>query len=134
MSALSRKRFFPQNVNRESHAIKICAYQLGHSPHLSLLKKMVAIFTKRIWQPQPRHKWQRKKRNLAVDDAVLLYEEQVPAGTWPVGRVVEVYPDTHGRVRQVQVKTKNILLRRLSSNSAPFNCGVMKIKFCLVQL
>ena len=61
---------------------------------------------------QPRQKWQSEERNLAVDDIVLLYEEQVPRSKWQVGRVVEVYPDTHGRVRQVQVKTKNTLLRR----------------------
>jgi len=56
---------------------------------------------------QPRWKCQSEERNLAVDDIVLLYEEQVPRSKWQVGRVVEVYPDTHGLVRQVQVKTKN---------------------------
>jgi len=61
---------------------------------------------------QPRQKWQSEERNLVVDDIVLLYEEQVPRSKWQVGRVVEVYPDTHGRGRQVQVKTKNMLLRR----------------------
>ena len=43
--------------------------------------------------------WQRKEGNLAVDDIALLYEEQVPRSEWQVGRVVEVYLETHGRVR-----------------------------------
>jgi len=61
---------------------------------------------------QPQQKWQREKRNLVVDDIVLLCKEQVPCSKWQGGRVVEVYPDTHGRLRQVQVETKNTLLRR----------------------
>ena len=61
---------------------------------------------------QPPQKWKSEEKNLAVDDIVLLYEEQVPRSKWQVGRVIEVYPDAHGRVRQVQAKTKNTLLRR----------------------
>jgi len=52
------------------------------------------------------------KKGISADDIALLYEEQVPCSKLQVGRVVEVYLETHGRVRKVEVITKNTLLRR----------------------
>ena len=39
------------------------------------------------------------KKGISVDDIALLYEEQVPRSKLQVGRAVEVYLETHGRVR-----------------------------------
>ena len=40
-------------------------------------------------------------------DVVLLADERVPRGQWPLGRVVRTHSDTAGNVRSVEVKTEN---------------------------
>ena len=47
---------------------------------------------------QSRQKWQVQQKNFAVDDVVLVYDEHTPRGKWPLGRVVETYPDKQGHV------------------------------------
>jgi len=61
---------------------------------------------------QVRNKWQKVQSNFAVDDVVLLYDDSAPRGKWPLGRIVEVYPDKQGRIRQVLVRTTTQTLRR----------------------
>ena len=53
---------------------------------------------------QPRQKWSGERRNLCVDDVVLLKEEGVLRGHWPMGRVTEVHPSKDGLVRSVSVQ------------------------------
>ena len=53
-----------------------------------------------------RQKWKREVRNIAVDDVVLVADENSPRGRWHVGRVVKTLPGTDGRVRTAEVKTK----------------------------
>ncbi|XP_064614545.1 uncharacterized protein LOC135478203 [Liolophura sinensis] len=53
-----------------------------------------------------RSKWQRKGRQLQVDDIVLLTEINVPRGKWNLGRIVETYQGQDGIVRNVKVKTQ----------------------------
>ena len=53
-----------------------------------------------------RQKWKREVRNIAVDDVVLVADENSPRGRWHVGRVVKTLPETDGRVRTAEVKTK----------------------------
>jgi len=61
---------------------------------------------------QVRHKWTKLEKNYKVKDVVLLYDEHVPRSKWKMGRIVEVYPDSCNRVRQVLVKTSAGVLRR----------------------
>ena len=49
---------------------------------------------------------------LAVGDLVLVVGKNSPRGHWPKGIVQEVFPDRHGTVRQVTVKTATSVLRR----------------------
>ena len=49
---------------------------------------------------------EREVRNIAVDDVVLVAEENSPRGRWHVGRIVKVLPGIDGRVRTAEVKTK----------------------------
>ena len=49
---------------------------------------------------QSRNKWRKPSNNLRVDDVVLLKEDS-PRCLWPMGRVVEPFPDRDGRVRKV---------------------------------
>ena len=52
-----------------------------------------------------------KRPNLAVGDYVLLMDENCPHGRWPKGVIQEVFPDQHGVVRHVTVKTATTSLR-----------------------
>ena len=52
-----------------------------------------------------RSKWTTDVPNLRVNDLVLLAEDQLPRGQWPLGRVEDVFPSIDGRVRTVKVKT-----------------------------
>ena len=56
---------------------------------------------------QCRQKWNMVRRNFMVDDIVLLKDEDVSRSQWPMGRVIEVFPDDRGLVRSVQLRTAN---------------------------
>ena len=53
----------------------------------------------------PRKKWNTGRRNVQVDDFVMVAEPNTVRGKWIIGRIVEVYPGQDGRVRKVKVKT-----------------------------
>ena len=77
---------------------------------VEFVQKIVDSFWKR-WSrdvfPQlvPRKKWRAEKRNVRVDDIVVLADSNPVRGKWSIGRVTEVSPGTDGRVRNVKVKT-----------------------------
>jgi hypothetical protein len=52
-----------------------------------------------------RRKWLFDKKNLAVDDVVLVVTPNSPRGHWPIGRVTRVVLSPDGVVRSVFVKT-----------------------------
>lgn len=52
------------------------------------------------------------KKNLAVGDIVTIMDQSAPRGSWPLGRVLEVFPDSHGIVRSVKLKTKSNVIER----------------------
>ncbi|XP_061178286.1 uncharacterized protein LOC133186914 [Saccostrea echinata] len=49
-------------------------------------------------------KWKHEKRNLAVGDVVLLKDNSVTRNSWPMGRVIRVFPSVDGRVRKAEVR------------------------------
>ena len=53
-----------------------------------------------------RHKWHVRQRNMMVNDVCLLKDEDAFRSEWKLGRVVEVYPDRFGNVRNVEVMVK----------------------------
>ena len=62
---------------------------------------------------QERQKWNKPQRNLAVNDIVLLLDENTPRSIWPLGRVIEVYSNRgDGLVRSAKVKTRSTELVR----------------------
>ena len=61
---------------------------------------------------QQRQKWLINQRNLAVDDLVILVDENIPRRQWLLGRVTKVFPGRDGLVRVAEVKTKNNVLKR----------------------
>ena len=54
---------------------------------------------------QARQKWTTHKRNLKAGDLVLIVDEKVPRGMWPLGQVIKTIADKDGDVRSAEVKT-----------------------------
>ncbi|XP_022810538.1 uncharacterized protein LOC111347571 [Stylophora pistillata] len=52
---------------------------------------------------QYRQKWTRNRRNLQVDDIVMIKDENLPRSAWQLARVSTVYPSPDGQVRKVQI-------------------------------
>ncbi|XP_078382421.1 uncharacterized protein LOC144665122 [Oculina patagonica] len=52
---------------------------------------------------QQRQKWTRPRRNLLVDDVVLIKDENLPRNAWQLARVSAIYPSSAGQVRKVQI-------------------------------
>ena len=61
---------------------------------------------------QSRQKWTEEKRNLLVDDVVLLKEDGVVRGRWPMARVVKVLPSEDGLVRSVSLRVGDAVFDR----------------------
>ena len=62
---------------------------------------------------QERQKWHKRQRNFAIGDIVLVLDDKKPRNCWPLGRILEVYPNRHdGLVRSVKVRTSTSVLVR----------------------
>ena len=61
---------------------------------------------------QTRQKWGQVKRNSQVGDIVLLKEEGVARGHWPIARVTEVHPSADGLIRSVTLQKGTSSLKR----------------------
>ena len=66
---------------------------------------------------QERMKWRSFRRNLSVGDIVLVVDDSSPRCLWPLGRVLELFPNKHdGCVRVARVKTNSGPLLRPINN------------------
>ncbi len=54
---------------------------------------------------QHRQKWTVPRRNLQVEDLVLLRDKQIARNCWPMARISAVFPGKDGHVRKVEVTT-----------------------------
>ncbi|XP_063389617.1 uncharacterized protein LOC134675340 [Cydia fagiglandana] len=63
-------------------------------------------------QLSARPKWNTPQKNLEIDDMVVIHDDNLPAGKWALGRVVNTHAGPDGYVRVVTLKTKNGLLKR----------------------
>ena len=61
---------------------------------------------------QGRQKWTMEKKNLQVDDVVLLKEEGSGRGHWPMARVTEIHRSDDGMVRSVSLQVNKSILKR----------------------
>ena len=52
---------------------------------------------------QERKKWNRSRRNLQVDDVVIIKDDDTPRNQWRVARVLEAFKDEDGLVRKVKL-------------------------------
>lgn len=61
---------------------------------------------------QMRQKWYRPSRNLQIGDVVLVAEENLPRGRWPLGRIADVKIGRDGHVRSCVIKTQYSTMTR----------------------
>lgn len=59
-----------------------------------------------------RSKWKQPQANIEIDDVVVIHDDNIPAGKWPLGRVTDVHPGSDGKVRVVTLKTKGGIIQR----------------------
>ena len=52
-----------------------------------------------------RSKWRQEAINLQVGDLVLMAESNLSRGSWPLARVIRVFPGEDGRVRSAELRT-----------------------------
>lgn len=65
-----------------------------------------------LTQLTARRKWLKPQQNIQVGDLVTIHEDNLPAGKWALGRVMETHPGSDGYVRVVTLKTKNGYIKR----------------------
>ncbi|XP_068246537.1 uncharacterized protein [Palaemon carinicauda] len=61
---------------------------------------------------QTRQKWNEPRRNLIVRYVVLVKSDIEPRNHWPMGRVIEVYPDDKGTIRSAKIKILSSVIVR----------------------
>ncbi|TWW62353.1 hypothetical protein D4764_04G0010000 [Takifugu flavidus] len=59
-----------------------------------------------LTQLQECQRWSSPGGNFCVGDVVLIVDDTSPRNSWQLGRIVETFPDRHGLVHEVKVKTK----------------------------
>lgn len=59
-----------------------------------------------------RYKWKYPKRDIVLDDLVIVKEENLPPNEWRLGRVIKVYPGPDKRVRVTDIRTQHGVIRR----------------------
>ncbi|XP_054272481.1 uncharacterized protein LOC128992766 [Macrosteles quadrilineatus] len=83
--------------------------------------QVVQQFSQHIWARwqkeylytlQERNKWVNPKKNIEVNDLVVIHEDNLPPLSWKLGRVLSVSPGTDGIVRVVHLKTASGHLSR----------------------
>lgn len=52
---------------------------------------------------QHRQKWQQASPTMAVGQALMVVDSQLPRASWPVSKVTEVFPSPDGQVRVVEM-------------------------------
>ena len=60
----------------------------------------------------PRKKWKVERRNVRVDDVVIVQDSNAVRGKWTIARVTNVYPGRDGQVRNVELRTATTQFQR----------------------
>lgn len=56
---------------------------------------------------QPRQKWHKNRRNLKVNDIVLLQDNLAPRNEWKLAKITEIFPGSDSRVRKLKLLVSN---------------------------
>jgi len=89
-------------------------YSRKHWRHAQYLTNQFWNRWKKEYVPllQQRHKWTSVKRDLKVDDLVLITDSVEPRSKWLLGRVIKVIVGKDNHVRSAEVRTKSSVLFR----------------------
>ena len=62
---------------------------------------------------QRREKWNQERKNIEVNDIVLVLQDNTPRSSWPLARIIEVYRNrSDGCARSVKIKTSTSVFER----------------------
>ncbi len=59
--------------------------------------------TRYLQSMQARNKWQTPSRNFCVDDIVVVKDDTLVQRTWPLGRIVKLYPASDNLIRTADI-------------------------------
>ena len=82
-----------------------------------LIQKILGDFWRRwrvevLHDLQRRSKWLEPRRNLQINDIVIIMDDLCPPATWSLGRVIQRHPGPDGLTRVVTLQTSTTKLRR----------------------
>jgi hypothetical protein len=77
---------------------------------------------------QKRQKWFKNQRSHEVGDLVLVTDQLLPRNMWSLGRITEIYPDEHGKVRSAKIKIAKF------RDSSPTRFGTVELVRPIVKL
>ena len=80
----------------------------------------------REWLPilNSRKKWTVEKRDLKVDDVVMLIDPDTSRGKWPLARVTKLVTGSDGHVRVADISVGQKIMRRPISRLCPLELSV----------
>ena len=78
-----------------------------------LVQSIVGDWTKRwirdyIPTLVPRRQWPTASRPVEIGDLVIIHDENLVRGEWRIGQVIKIHPSADGRVRNVDIRYKNL--------------------------
>ena len=53
----------------------------------------------------PFKKWNADRRNVRIDDVVVIEKPNAVRGRWTIGKIIKVFPGKDARIRNVKAKT-----------------------------
>jgi hypothetical protein len=91
---------------------------------LNLFRRLSIVSGKRWYRDVfpslvPRKKRKVERRNVRVDDIVVVQDSNAVRGNWTTGRVVNVFPGKDGKIRNLKVNTATSY--RVSQKNAPYH-------------
>jgi len=88
----------------------------GEEPHISQRWKFIQHLLQTFWkrwqmeylpQLQIRGKWTSGSAQIAIDDLVIVREDNLPPLKWHLARVIELHPGRDGNVRVVSIRNSS---------------------------
>ena len=73
---------------------------------------------------QQRNKWQTKRQDIKIDDIVIITDDNISRGQWPLGRVIDVVKSRDGHVCSCVVKTSQSQVVRPITKLCLLECSV----------
>lgn len=123
LEALTPNHFIMGSSNRD------CSYSTIEDSNLRCQWRKAQQIANEYWRRwireylpslTKRSKWCDDGKPIEVNDIVFVIEENCPRNKWKLGKIENVYPGPDGRIRVVDVKTKNGIFRRPVTKLARF--------------